>query len=446
MFEKLWSMIQQLEQATGSKAKTELLKKFVVDADFQWMVKNALDQGHSFGVENQLPEFEQGPLSADSVIVDFIEMLKEASGVSDALINKLYGLMCSSKARYNVVSRILRKDLRCGVAAKTINKVSPGLVFRVGYQRCASADYADRIKYSPGAILQRKANGLFAYLMPDGSFMTRKGERAFIPGNPVSPYVAGLPGLNDKVIAQELGVTGDDGKFLNRAISNGLINAFFKGGGDPEVAKRVRSFAWLYLTPEEFRAGKGRTAYRYVWDSLTQMIPVLDSPIRPIESWYVKSFDEAMTKTKELIRAGEEGTVLKSMSEEFFWCDEDPSYFQVKLKAETEGEFVIIGAYEGDAKKKYAGMLGGITVRSRDGVIVSDCGSGFTDEQRKLGVDYWSSLVGEIVTIKFNGITEPNTSGIRALDHPRLIEVRGDKDEADTYEYLRDSLLGIVTE
>ena len=91
-------------------------------------------------------------------------------------------------------------------------------------------------------------------------------------------------------------------------------------------------------------------------------------------------------------------------------------------------------------------MLGGITVRSRDGVIVSDCGSGFTDAQRKLGIDYWSSLVGEIVTIKFNGITEPNTSGIRALDHPRLIEVRGDKDEADTYEYLRDSLLGVVTE
>lgn len=445
MFEKLWSMIQQLEQATGSKAKTELLKKFVVDADFQWMVKNALDQGHSFGVE-EIPEFAHSVVTIDVMMIAFIDSLKRTTGVTDQALKQLHCLMCSSKARYNVVSRILRKDLRCGVAAKTINKVSPGLVFRVGYQRCASADYANRIKYSPGAILQRKANGLFAYLLPDGSFMTRKGERAFIPGNPVSPCVAGLPGLNDKVVAQELGVIGDDGKFLNRAVSNGLINAFFKGGSDPEVAKRVRSFAWLYLTPEEFREGKGRMAYRYVWDSLTQMIPVLDSPIRPIESWYVKSFDEAMAKTKELIRAGEEGAVLKSMSEEFFWCDEDPSYFQVKLKAETEGEFVIIGAYEGDAKKKYAGMLGGITVRSRDGVIVSDCGSGFTDTQRKLGVDYWSSLVGEIVTIKFNGITEPNTSGIRALDHPRLIEVRGDKDEADTYEYLRDSLLGVVTE
>ena len=52
MFEKLWGMLQELENAKGSKAKSALIKKFVVDADFIWMVKMALDQGHSFGIEN----------------------------------------------------------------------------------------------------------------------------------------------------------------------------------------------------------------------------------------------------------------------------------------------------------------------------------------------------------------------------------------------------------
>ena len=151
-----------------------------------------------------------------------------------------------------------------------------------------------------------------------------------------------------------------------------------------------------------------------------------------------------MTKTKELIRLGEEGTILKSMSDDFFWADEDPSYYQVKLKAEAECEFKIIGAYEGDPKKKYAGMLGGITVRSKDGLIVSNCGSGFTDAQRKLGVEHWKSLAGKIVTVKFNGITVANEEGIHSLDHPRLVEVREDKTEADSYEHCMKELLGVV--
>ena len=407
------------------------------------MVKNALSQGHSFGV-SEMKSYEPAAVSADAVMVDYMEMLKEGSGVTEIMLDKLHKLMCSSEERYNVVLRILRKDLRCGVAAKTINKVMPGLVFKVGYQRCCSGDFAERMEFKPGAILQTKANGMFAYLLPDGTFMTRKGETSKIPGNRIQTYVSGLPGLNDKVLAVELVILEDSGEIMNRAKGNGLINAFFKGGGDLAVADKIRAFTWLYLTPEEFYAGQGQTAYRYMWDSLTQMIPPVNSPILPIPSWYVKSLEEAMTKTKELIRKGEEGTVLKSMSDDFYWADEDPSYYQVKLKAECAGEFVIVGAYQGDPKKKYAGMLGGITVRSKDGVIVSDVGGGFTDAQRKMGVDFWLQQVGEIATIKFNGITEENDNGIRSLDHPRLIEIRGDKDEADSYEYLRDLLLGVV--
>ena len=443
MFEKLWGMLQELESAKGSKAKTALLQKFVGDKDFVWMVKMALDQGHSFGIEN-FPAYAEYVSSADGEMILALEDLKTLSGVNDAKASQIYHMMCSSEARYNVVSRILRKDLRCGVAAKTINKVSPGLIFRVAYQRCATADHVDKIKYKPGAILQLKANCMFAYLLPDGSFMTRKGERCSIPGNPVSTFVAELPGLNDKVLACEIGIVGTDGKFLNRAESNGLINAFFKGGGDPEIAKRLRAYTWLFLTQEEFYAGQSKTAYRYMWDALTQMIPPLGSPIQPIPSWYVQSYEEAMAKTKALIREGQEGTVLKSMAEDFFWADEDPSYYQIKLKAEAECEFKIIGAYEGDQNKKYAGMLGGIRVCSKDGLIVSDVGSGFTDEQRKLGVQSWLDRAGEIVTVKFNGITKPNEDGIRSLDHPRLIEVRDDKEEADTYETCYNTLMGIV--
>lgn len=432
-----------MEQAKGSKAKTELLKKYVVDEDFQWMAKNALSQGYSFGVDS-LPDYEPYEEAPDSLIVDYVEILKKQSGVTEANLDNLYKLMCSSEECYNVILRILRKDLRCGVAAKTINKVSPGLIFRSGYQRCAGAEHAHKITYEPFAILERKANGMFSYLLPSGRFMTRKGEVGDIPGNQVSRVVHSIPELRDKILGLELVVLEEDGlTVMNRAKGNGLLNSYFKGG-DPGVADRVRAYVWLCLTPEEFQMGKGELPYHKMRENLHKWVPLLNSPILPIDSWLVSSFEQAMKKTKELIRLGEEGCVLKSMSDDFFWADEDPSYFQVKLKAEAEAEFVIIDAYEGDPNKKYAGMLGGITVRSKDGVIVSDCGGGFSDAQRKEGVEFWKSKAGNIVTIKFNGITEPNDEGIRALDHPRLVEERFDKEEADTYEYCRDLLLGVI--
>lgn len=451
MFEKLWGMLQELEEAQGSKAKTTLLKRFVEDRDFVWMVKNALDQGHSFGIE-AFPDFrpprpDYTPSKASDIcllIVKRIEELKSKPGVTDADVSELYNLLTFSEAAYNVVLRILRKDLRCGVAAKTINKVSPNLIFRVPYQRCAGIDHVNKISFKLGAILQRKANGMFVYLLPDGTFMTRKGERAIISGNPVAPFVAQLPGLNDKVLAVELVVLDEEGKVLPRAVGNGLLNSFFKGKGDPAAATKVRAYTWLYLTPREFAEGRGQTPYRYMWDNLTQMIPPLNSPIMPIESWYVKTIEEAMQKTRQLIAAGEEGTVLKSMSEDYYWADEDPSYFQVKLKAQAECEFIIMGAYEGDPNKKYAGQLGGIKVQSRDGLIVSDVGGGFSDAQRKEGVSGWSLHVGDVCTVKFYGITEPNAAGVSSLDHPQFIEIRDDKTEADDYDTIKKAILGVV--
>ena len=68
----------------------------------------------------------------------------------------------------------------------------------------------------------------------------------------------------------------------------------------------------------------------------------------------------------------------------------------------------------------------------------------FTDAQRKQGCAYWNSLVGKIVTIKFNGVTLPNEDGKCALDHPRFIEVRDDKVEADSSEYCKNSILGVT--
>lgn len=462
MFDKLHRMLIALQEAKGSNAKKELLKTHLLDADFVWMAGLALDQGYSFGI-SEFPAFNQAmALDADPApsyreLKEALEKLKDARGVSDGVLEQLWELACTSEGAYIVTTLIVRKDLRCGVSAKTINKLRPGTVHRVPYQRCSGYDRIGKMTWP--AMLQRKANGMFSYMSGAlQSFMTRAGNAYTIPGNPITPFLESLPGVGDKILIGELVVLAEDEEtILDRAVGNGLLNSFVNGTGDPSVAPRVRAFVWGWVTPEEFAQGSapGRS-YLETWRSLCGWLPFSTpdtgggqqlSPVRVIESWFMKDLDEAQAKFKELIAIGEEGGIVKSLQPDFIWQDEDSCDFQIKLKAEAEAEFEIIDAYEGDAKKKYAGKLGGIRVRSADGLIETDVGGGFTDAQRNEGVEAWRARAGQICTIKFNGITtDQNRPGIHALDHPRFIEPRADKTVADTLEYCQLALKGGPTE
>lgn len=402
------------------------------------MTKLALDQGHSFGVE-EIPDFTEGGSGSSEELMTAIEFFKTNKGVTDKDLAALHRLMCQSPDHYLVASRILRKDLRCGIQAKTVNKVRPGLIFRVPYQRCSSGPEA-LAKITFPARLERKANGMFAYMFTDGTFMTRNGQRFTIPGNPVSARIESPDMASNLVLIGELVFVDENEKPLPRAISNGFINSFIKGEGADVDVSRLRAFVWNMITPSAFSLGADATSTGTSFTCLTHVFHGAD-PIKPIEHWIVNSLAEAQAKTNELIAAGEEGAVLKSLSPYFVWEDHSASPYQVKMKAEAEAEFVIVDWYYGDQGKKYENMLGGIVVRSADHLIVSEVGSGFSDKQRA-AVDSWRLNVGQVCTIKFNGVTEKAGSDVRALDHPRFVEMRKDKDEADTLEYCLNELKG----
>lgn len=401
----------------------------------------SLDQGHSFGVK-EFPEFEQVNIPcSDALCITLLRKAKDKSGVSDADKDDLHCAACSSPDHYKVMTRILRKDLRCGCGADSINKAKPGLVYKVPYQRCGKSEKINTITYP--ALLQRKANGLFSYSLPSGEFLTRQGNRFTIPGNPVTLQHQNYFFLKDKVLIMELVVLDECGVVMDRAVGNGIINSFIKGDGEEKYIDRVRAFCWGFVSGAEFTAGVSNRDYGTMWGILEGQLPGDGSAaLNPISTWLVNSLEEAQTKANELIAAGEEGGVLKSLSPDFVWKDEDPCNFQFKLKAQADAEFEIVSAYYGEKGKKYEKVLGGLTVKSSDGLIVTDVGGGFTDEQRKLGVDYWNSLAGSICTVRFNGVT--TVEGVKALDHPRFIELRLDKSSADTLEYCVDALLGRV--
>ena len=104
---------------------------------------------------------------------------------------------------------------------------------------------------------------------------------------------------------------------------------------------------------------------------------------------------------------------------------------QIKFKGELECDLKIVGIEEGTGK--YAGMLGAIQCESADGVIKVSVGSGFKDEQRKtLGKE----VIGKIAAIKYN-MRIKNKAGEESLFLPIVLEIRDDKEVADSSEDIK---------
>lgn len=150
--------------------------------------------------------------------------------------------------------------------------------------------------------------------------------------------------------------------------------------------------------------------------------------IKMVKTYEVQTLNEAYAIYSEYTSNGSEGCVIKT--KDFKWSS-GTSKDCIKLKIEFEVDLEVVAIHEGTGKA--SGMMGSITLKSSDGVIVTDCGSGFDDADR---VDWWINKevrIGSIVTVKANDVISKRDSKIASLFLPIYVEHRHDKKEADDY-------------
>jgi len=82
---------------------------------------------------------------------------------------------------------------------------------------------------------------------------------------------------------------------------------------------------------------------------------------------------------------------------------------------------------------RHAGKINSFTVMDKSGTVVSDVGSGISDEDimKINSVRDLKSWLGRIVEVRFNSITNIKEDGKRSLRHPRFLGFRFDKTEPE---------------
>ena len=367
-----------------------------------------------------------------------VESIKNREVTGNAALMHLKKILCSvSPEDAEVVRRIIGRDLRCGVGVSTINKIWPGLIptydVCLAHHDCSGITFPAyaQVKFDGGRChIKRSKNGSVA--------LSRNGKELSLHGV-FDELIKSFVGV-DETLDGEIVFRDAKGNLLPRKTSNGLFNKAVKGTLSAEEASRATYIVWDIVDytstiPYDIRIGRLNEA----WNKL---VPSTDPKVRHelakklhiwvAETIVVNSMEEANAFYEKCISYGHEGSILKNIK--FLW---EPKRIKGvgKMKAEEEADLRIIGWYHGEPGKKFEFGLGGFVMTTEDEIIEVNVGSGFDDEFR-LQKDF-DKYVGRIGTIKYNQRIKADSGKKESLFLPRFIEIREDKDYANTANELK---------
>ena len=343
---------------------------------------------------------------------EFVKGLLESTSVEEA----------------SVIIRILQGDLRCGVGSNTANKIWKGLIVkppRKGAVAC-SKKALDKIKYP--AALELKSDGSYASTICGGNItmMSRNG-------NPLTGLTHIEEALSNDFEGYALeGELVFDTTKATREYGNGIITKVVKGTATPEECAMVIYQVWdiidldYYHTKGEWK--KDNTFRRAL---LEDKLSFLNTDcIQLIERTIVNNFEEANDKFQYYVDNKFEGAILKQLHTS--WKDNGKPVDCVKMKRKYPADLVVVGLYEGEGKA--AGTLGGVNLESSCGAIKVNCGSGFSDEQRK--EFFTEDFIGSVLELEYDSVTVDKKTKQKSLFLPIFKHVRYDKDEANDLEQI----------
>lgn len=384
----------------------------------------------------------EGPLSLWDVVREGGALEKFAAITVDkhealsSLIRSTDSRVCSL-----IVLGILAKDLRCGIAAKTIQKVFPGLLteFEVMLASPAKAD-----KFHSPSLVEVKYDGMrvIAQATPSSngaievSFFTRSGRP--IPAMS-DLFVEPVARLADRLFADKLEEFSLGACFDGEIVVEGDFNDLISDARKKSEPMKEGTF-WIFdVIPVEVASGlaESKTLLERREDlAIAFGNTPSDALVRMTKPLTASSFAEAELIYRNIRQIPlypgatktHEGVIIKNPNGKW---QRKRSTDWMKMKACESVDAVVVGYFYGAGK--YENMLGGLII-DFNGVEVS-VGSGFSDSQRELYIQ-WAihdeanpesrKLIGRMIEVEYQEVTNDGS-----LRHPVFVRLRSDKDIAE---------------
>ena len=438
------SILKELESNNSRNFKIELLTKYKDNELLKEICKLALSPMIQF-YQRKIPEYDQTYKTTFGIewALEELKIFSNRTLTGNKAIEHLtYVLSSILPDDAQVIERIIGKDLKCGVSTSTVNKVWKNLISEFPCMLCSPFEQklVDKIVFP--AIVQKKEDGMRFNaivkfdrdLKGTVEFRSRNGKEISLLGSLEEEFIELAYG-KDLVFDGELLVydtveTDSNGKICDRQTGNGILNRAVKGTITKEQADRVFATLWDQIPYDDFIAGKCDQRYSYRFKRLLYLIDRCDTfrKIELVETFDVHSLEQTQEIFQSYLDDGDEGIILKDPNS--LW-ENKRSKGQIKFKAELDCDLKVLSVISGTGK--YADAIGSLYCESADGVVKVYVGSGFNDEQRNASPsDYYD----KIIAVKYNARIK-NVQGEESLFLPIFLEVREDKEVADTSDKIK---------
>jgi len=421
-----WKIIKELESDNSRLFKEDIIEKHLNDKNFQQGLEMCLDPLVTFGVK-QVPESNKDGEGLEwNSFKKAANLLIERERTGHAARDLIIELVNSAKRdQWNDwYRRILIKDLRCGVSEKTVNNVSKrmSLEFKVPVFSCMLAhDGAKHPKKIKGnCLVEYKYDGVRVIAIVKNSKATLYSRNGKIFHN--------FPHIESALSKAKYNNIVFDGEVMSDDFQALMKQVYRKSG-----AKTDDAYLALFdiLPLKEFNKGKSKLNSLARKEELNNLSNTFEDVIKLVDYEIINFDNESGQKkfsdmNKEALDKGFEGLMIKP-NDNFYECKR--SHAWLKIKPFIEVTLKIVDIQEGTGK--HEGKLGAFHVEGDDdGKFFSlSVGSGLTDDDRE---KFWAAkdkLIGRLVEIRADAVTQSIEGEHFSLRFPRFKNFRGFKED-----------------
>ena len=438
---KFEQFVDEITAENGRNYKISVLERYKDDLDIEWYLFYLLNPYIATGIsDKKLARFHSDscidtyPANQFKTTKDALSYLAEHNTGDSNTVELMFSYYmylytmdlkslldhAESTDLHSLFEKLISKNLPLGIDAKTVNKVSPGLIPTFNVQLAnkyfdnpaivEGKEFTLTTKIDGGRIIAIKKNG-------EAKFYTRQGQE--------------YEGLVDLRAEMEAYMPDDiclDGE-ITLLDSDGLVSKdqykqtmkITRADGEKHGVKMI---VFDIMTAQEFEAQRCDTPYKDRKAKLTYMFNGLTNHtykyFTKITEWYTgKDTSVIPMMLTEAISNGEEGLMIN--------IDDAPYNFKrtnnlLKVKKMQDVDLEIIGFEEGDNRHK--GRLGAALCDYKGNIL--KVGSGFSDELRNEIWAHQDEWLGRTITVQYFEETT-NADGGVSLRFPVYVDYRTDK-------------------
>jgi DNA ligase 1 len=420
---KPWTVLQELEADNSRLAKEAIIQRESDAENIRFFngVGAALDGFRTFGVQKVPVGKKDGTGITQTEFDDVLRRLEDRTLTGNEMRDVIQDL-CerSNMAEWNDwYRRILIKDLRCGVTHKTINKHS---TMKVPVFECMLADDSKKHekKMTGEVYVEPKLDGVRVITICDVDkdevkMFSRNGKELTNFPRILEQFDSMLDQMSESMVFDGE-VMSDDFQTLMREIHR-------KGGAKTDDAV-LNLFDCMPL--EYFKEG----SYPYALNTRKELLQSFQyGPNISIVEFVAMDLDDDDGQkqfadyNRLCIDKGFEGIMVKPITG-IYECKR--SSLWLKVKPFIEVSLKVIDTEEGTGRN--VGKLGALIVEGTDmdKFIKTNVGSGLTDEDRETFWQAKDKLIGQIVEVRADAITQNQEATDEwSLRFPRFLRFRG---------------------